>query len=212
MAALRDVLEFVENPEPRCPCVLAIDTSLSMVRNDTLSLLNKEIRELKESLEKDYLASLRVELSVVAFSDDARVLRDFATVDNFDPPDFQVDGFNSRIERGIRTALNHIESRKLRYSTSGVPCHRSWALVFTDCETQDYQDTFNNLRAYLEKADYFRIVKVPISTADIPKRGFDTLKSPDIRELFDNLAISLSEVSKSKSEAEKLLDKYLETS
>ena len=31
--SLRDVLEFVENPEPRFPCALLVDTSLSMGKN-----------------------------------------------------------------------------------------------------------------------------------------------------------------------------------
>ena len=53
--------EFAENPEPRCPCLLLLDTSGSM-RGDPIAQLNLGIRTLNDELRADSLAAKRVEV------------------------------------------------------------------------------------------------------------------------------------------------------
>ena len=60
---LEDAVEFAENPEPRCPCVLLLDTSGSM-RGEPIAALSEGLKAFKEDLTKDPLASRRVELAV----------------------------------------------------------------------------------------------------------------------------------------------------
>ncbi|MBI4333722.1 MAG: SUMF1/EgtB/PvdO family nonheme iron enzyme [Chloroflexi bacterium] len=58
-----EAVEFAENPEPRCLCVLLLDTSGSMQGNAVASL-NEGLRAFKkEDLIKDPLASRRVEVA-----------------------------------------------------------------------------------------------------------------------------------------------------
>ena len=40
---LEDMVEFVDNPEPRCPCVLLLDVSGSMTGSRIQALNNGEI-------------------------------------------------------------------------------------------------------------------------------------------------------------------------
>jgi uncharacterized protein YegL len=123
-------LEFADNPEPRCPCVLLLDTSGSM-RGERLAALNAGLRTFREELGKDALASRRVEVAVVAFGGEVRVVQDFVTVEDFEPPVLQPAGLTpmgSAIERG----LDLLDARKARYKTSGVAYYRPWAFLITD--------------------------------------------------------------------------------
>jgi uncharacterized protein YegL len=68
-----DQAEFAENPEPRCPVVLVLDTSGSM-QGKAITELNEGLRAFAAALKADRLASLRVEVAVVAFGGKVRAL------------------------------------------------------------------------------------------------------------------------------------------
>ena len=70
MPSLDEAVEFAENPEPRCPCVLLLDTSSSM-QGAPIDALNQGLRTFKDELMKDPLASRRVE---IARSESFRIL------------------------------------------------------------------------------------------------------------------------------------------
>jgi uncharacterized protein YegL len=65
--------EFADNPEPRCPVVLVLDTSGSMA-GAAIQELNEGLRAFGSALQSDRLASLRVEVAVVAFGGKVRAL------------------------------------------------------------------------------------------------------------------------------------------
>lgn len=68
-----DQAEFAENPEPRCPVVLVLDTSGSM-QGTAIAELNEGLRAFAAALQADRLASLRVEVAVVAIGGKVRAL------------------------------------------------------------------------------------------------------------------------------------------
>jgi uncharacterized protein YegL len=70
---LLDQAEFADNPEPRCPVVLVLDTSGSM-NGAPIQELNEGLRAFSSALKSDRLASLRVEVAVVAFGGSVRAL------------------------------------------------------------------------------------------------------------------------------------------
>ena len=70
---LEDALEFAENPEPRCPCILLLDTSGSMQRAP-IEALNWGLQTFKDDLMRDSVAPKRVEVAVVAFDNDFTVM------------------------------------------------------------------------------------------------------------------------------------------
>lgn len=57
-------VEFADNPEPRCPCVLLLDTSGSM-QGAPIDALNPGLKAFRDDLNKDPLASRRVDVAVV---------------------------------------------------------------------------------------------------------------------------------------------------
>lgn len=68
-----DQTEFAENPEPRCPVVLVLDTSGSM-QGAPINELNEGLRAFAAAIRADRLASLRVEVAVVACGGKVRAL------------------------------------------------------------------------------------------------------------------------------------------
>src|SRR5580700_5787795 len=76
--------EFAENPEPRCPCLLLLDTSGSM-NGDPIRELNSGLASFKDAIAADSLALKRVEVGLITFGP-VQTQNDFQTVDMFAPP------------------------------------------------------------------------------------------------------------------------------
>ncbi len=83
--------EFADNPEPRCPCVLVLDTSQSMA-GEPIAALNRGLHVFREELLAVPLAGKRVEVGVISFGAEVRVVQDFVTVDRFQPLALQGGG------------------------------------------------------------------------------------------------------------------------
>jgi len=130
-----DRAEFASNPEPRCPCVLLLDTSGSM-DGERITALNAGLVTFREELGKDELALLRVEVAVVSFGDRAQVVQNFVTADQFVPPTLIASG-QTPMGGGIELALDLIEQRKRDYKTNGVAYYRPWVFLITDGEPTD---------------------------------------------------------------------------
>ncbi|MCA9234050.1 MAG: VWA domain-containing protein [Planctomycetales bacterium] len=129
-------VEFAENPEPRVPCVLILDTSTSMagLRLDELS---KGLELYRAELLADPLASKRVEIAIVTFGGTVTRLVDFVTADAFQPPKLRAIG-GTPMGGAIKEALDMIEQRKASYREHGVAYYRPWAFMITDGEPNDH--------------------------------------------------------------------------
>lgn len=123
-------VEFAENPEPRCPCVLLLDTSSSMY-GEPIAALNQGLITFRNDLMKDPLARRRVELAVVTFDDKVVVVQDFVTADQFRPPTLVAEGSTS-MGGGIVKALDLVAARKATYKPNGIQGYRPWVFMITD--------------------------------------------------------------------------------
>lgn len=122
--------EFADNPEPRCPCVLILDTSQSMA-GEPIDALNRGLHIFCAELLAAPLARKRVEAAVISFGSEVRVVQDFITVDRFQPPVLQAEG-ETPLCTAIVRALDLVERRKERYRANGVPYSRPWLFLITD--------------------------------------------------------------------------------
>lgn len=192
--------EFVDNPDPRCPCVLLLDVSGSM-RGEPLRQLNEGLRVFKDELSADNLAARRVEVAVVTFGPVA-VVTDFVTADQYQPSELVEQGdtpMGAAIERGLEL----IESRKQQYKTSGVQYYRPWMFLITDgAPTDAWKSAAEKVRTgEAEKKLSFFAVGVEGARfeilSQISVRTPLKLKELRFRDLFVWLSSSLSRVSQS---------------
>ena len=130
MTTMFENAEFADNPEPRCPCLILADTSYSM-SGMPIAELNEGIQTLHESLLSDAVASLRVEVGIIAFGGDVREEHPFATVDQFRVPCLDAGGgtpMGEAIDRGLKA----LKDRKNEYRANGILYYRPWLFLLTD--------------------------------------------------------------------------------
>jgi uncharacterized protein YegL len=135
---LDEVVEFAENPEPRCPCVLLLDTSGSM-QGDPIEALNQGLLSLKDELMKNSLAARRVEVAIITFDSHVNIVQDFVTADQFNPPILTAQGLTT-MGAGIHKALDMVQERKSLYRANGIAYYRPWVFMITDGEPQGELD------------------------------------------------------------------------
>lgn len=203
---LDEAVEFAENPEPRCPCVLLLDTSGSM-QGAPINALNEGLRTFKDDLIKNSLASRRVEVAVVTFDCDINVVQDFVTAEEFDPPTLTAQGL-THIGAAIHKALDITQTRKAQYRANGVAYYRPWIFMITDGEPQGEQEGVVEQVVQRLKDDEankrvaFFTVGVEnanmTSLSQISVRAPIKLKGLNFTEVFLWLSASMSAVSHSK--------------
>lgn len=202
---LEEAIEFAENPEPRCPCVLLLDTSGSM-HGAALDALNEGLRSFRDNLCRDPLASRRVEVAIITFNNDVRVEQDFVTVDLFEPPTLKAHGM-THMGSAIHKALDLVQARKAQYRASGVAYYRPWVFLITDGAPQGepegvVADAARRV-ADDEANKHVAFFAVGVENADMEKlatisnRAPVKLKGLNFVEMFVWLSASMQRVSQS---------------
>lgn len=195
-----DSVEFAENTEPRCPCLLLLDTSGSM-RGRAIDELNAGIRQFRDELFGDEMAQKRVEVAVVGFGP-VQVLAEFQTPDVFQPPTLVAAG-DTPIGAAIEAGLNLLEQRKQTYRNNGVTYYRPWIFLITDGGPTDYWQAAAERVKQGEASNHFSFFAVGVEGARMDVLSQITTREPlklqelRFRDLFKWLSNSLTAVSKS---------------
>lgn len=196
-----DKVEFEINREPRCACVLLLDTSNSM-KGERIRRLNEGYKLLLNTLKKDSFAALRVELSVITFGDTVKVVQDFATVDQITAKTLVCDG-GTPMGEGITVAVSKVTERKKIYKDNLGRYYRPWIFMITDGEPTDEWKSAATLVQKQEDEGHLLFFAVGVEGADmhilrqISVREPLALQALKFVEMFQWLSDSLSSVSNS---------------
>ncbi|MCG5077499.1 vWA domain-containing protein [Paraburkholderia tagetis] len=191
---------FADNPEPRCPCLLLLDTSASM-RGAPINELNAGLATFKDDLAADTLAMKRVEVAVVTFGP-AQIRNTFQTAPNFVPPVLEATG-DTPMGSAIKQGLELLRQRKDEYRTNGIAFYRPWVFLITDGAPTDDWQTAATLVREGETAKSFAFFAVAVGNANtdvlkqISSRDPVKLEGLKFRELFQWLSNSMKSVSQS---------------
>jgi len=192
--------EFADNPEPRCPCLLLLDTSESM-EGGPINELNRGLAIFRQELAADPLAMKRVEIGLVTFGP-VQLVSDFQTPDQFRPPSLNGAG-DTPMGAAIAGGLEMVRQRKQAYKANGIPYYRPWVFMITDgAPTDDWRPAAAMVKDG-EAAKGFSFFAVGVQHADMDILKQIAVRTPlklaglQFRDLFLWLSSSLSSVSRS---------------
>lgn len=192
--------DFADNPEPRCPCLLLLDTSFSM-NGAPIAELNAGLQGFKQELSEDSLAMKRVEVAIVTFGP-VRIQNAFHSAIDFYPPILAAQG-DTPMAAAIQAGLDMLQQRKTEYRANGVPFYRPWVFLITDGAPTDMWQQAADLIKQGEQAKAFAFFAVGVGGADISLLRQLSVREPlkleglKFRELFQWLSNSMKSVSHS---------------
>ncbi|BBE31732.1 hypothetical protein OSSY52_18730 [Tepiditoga spiralis] len=150
--------DLINNPTPRIPICLCLDTSGSMdALSGNFKLTGKtcfkdgkewnvatggvtRLSKLQDGLEifynaikTDEIASASAEICIVEFNDNANCILDFANIKRQKIPNLKTSG-NTAMGKGVNLALDLLEKRKEEYREKGVDYYQPWLVLMTDGE------------------------------------------------------------------------------
>lgn len=196
--------DLIDNPTPRCPVALVLDTSGSMY-GQPIEQLNAGIQLFLDEVKRDDLARWSVDLAVYTAGGSADCIQSFIGVEQiarFSP--LEASG-GTPLGQATRMALDDLEARKKSYRDSGVPYYQPWLVLISDgAPDYGWQDAAHRASALSAQR---KLVSLPIGVqgADLdvlsqfsskPAVALDGLK---FRELFQWLSASMARVSASTS-------------
>jgi len=125
--------------EPHMACLLLIGTSGSMT-GQPIESINKALHRFIAKIQMDDKAKTQIDIAVVEFNNDARVVHGFTPVEQtMEPITLRAAGMHA-MGAGIDMAIDLVKERSKLYNTMGTPMHRPWIFLITDGASTDNID------------------------------------------------------------------------
>lgn len=195
-------VEFAENQQPRCPCVLLLDTSGSM-GGAPIRQLNAGLQSFRDDLARDSLASKRVEVSIITFGEGVSAPTDFTLACNFTPPMLRASGYTPMGE-AIEVGIDALCARKQNYRDHAITYYCPWVFLITDgVPTDNWHRAAARVREG-EEHRAFAFFAVGVEGADIDTLAQIAVRRPlkldglKFRDMFLWISSSLKAVSASR--------------
>lgn len=192
--------DFADNPEPRCPCLLLLDVSLSM-QGQPIDELNAGLATFKDELAADALAMKRVEVGIVTFGP-VQIALPFQGAADFYPPTLTAQ-WDTPMGAAIKQGLDLVRQRKDEYRANGISYYRPWVFLITDGgPTDEWQSAAAAVREG-EASKSFAFFAIGVQGANLDVLQQISVREPlpldglRFRELFSWLSSSLRSVSRS---------------
>jgi uncharacterized protein YegL len=147
----------IDNPDPRIPVALLLDSSGSML-GEKIRLLNQGFAQFCAEIKGDKLACKRAEISVISFDSSARVVIPFTEGQDLQSQELSAGG-TTALGAAIDLALDELAAQKRAYRQAGLEYYRPWLFVLTDGAPTDHT-AFNAAVVRLRAAEAAKGVAV----------------------------------------------------
>lgn len=204
-----DGIDHFNNPHPRCPVALLLDTSISL-SGPPIAELQSGVQAFFAALSADELATLRVDLTCFTFGGYVQQVVPFgATVEGLAarPPQLTANG-GTPLGEAVRTAVGAIEARRKVYRDCALAAYRPWVIILSDGEPNDlgWEGAADQLRQFAQNG--WNVVAVGIgdrANLEVLQRfavhPVRRLSAMHFREFFTWLSDSLKVNSRSHTTA-----------
>jgi len=198
------VEEFANNPAPRLPVALVLDTSGSM-EGGPIRELNEALRVFINEIYNDEIARYSAEVCIITFGGIVRLIQDFATVDRVVLTELKADG-ETPMGAAVLFALRRLEQRKNLYKELGIDYYQPWLVLMTDgMPTDSITEASARVQELLaqKKLVVFPIAIGPDASISVlekfttPNRRPLRMKEHSFKEFFVWLSRSISNASRS---------------
>jgi uncharacterized protein YegL len=208
-------IEVTYQKEPHVAVVLLLDTSSSMISAELMNVpnitqLNEGLKTFKKELEEDSLARKRVDFAVITFGGSVKVINEFSSIENFDPPKSLAASGDALMGEAILKAIYFVGERLQTYREKRIRSYIPWIFIITDGEqnmlprSSMWNEVVNKVHNG-HKNKKFLFFTVCITSANIklltqiapPEIQPIILKEDMFKEMFRWLSHSLSKVSTS---------------
>ena len=193
--------DLIENPTPRVPIVLCLDTSYSM-QGSPIRELSEGVEVFYTSIFDDEVARYSAEIAIVTFGGHVQRIADFGPVEKRPELTFVANG-STPMGEAVCEALHILENRKRTYKDTGVDYYQPWVVLMTDgAPTDDIAKAASDVVGMVNR----KMLSVfPIGIGDeadmdilsqfSPARPPLRLRGLEFRKFFEWLSASVQRVS-----------------
>ena len=195
---------LMENPSPRCPCMLVLDISGSMA-GPPIQELNEGVRGFFAELKEDDIAAYSIEVGVITAGDQVTEQLPFTVVTAIEGCQEFVANGNTPLGAAVELALRRLEERKAAYKANGVAYYQPWLVIISDGQPNDNWVPAASYSRQLQGSRGLVVLSVGVNNADMDILSkFSTrpalkLEGLKFKEFFQWLSASMARVSASAS-------------
>ena len=137
--------DLIENPTPRCACMLVLDVSHSM-EGEKIRELNEGVRQFLSEVQDDEFARYSVELGVITFGGKVETVQPIGPLPEEMLEDFPASGMTP-MGKAVNAAISALKRRQEEYKKEGVSYYQPWLVLMTDgVPTDNHTDAAEQLR------------------------------------------------------------------
>ena len=196
--------DLVDNPTPRVPVSLCLDTSTSMA-GSPIDELVRGVNLFYDAIDEDDDAHDSAEINIVEFNSSSGLVHDFASIERLPRISSLTANGATAMGAGVNLALDTLEKRKATYSGKGVLYYQPWLVLMTDGGPTDNIDLAVTRVVDLVDAKKLTVFPIGIGNgADMktlarfsPSRPPLRLDGLKFKEFFEWLSRSVARVSRS---------------
>lgn len=150
--------DLIDNPTPRCPCLLVLDTSGSM-GGASIQQLNAGVRQFIQALQDDDTAKHSVEVAIMVAGEMVEEVMPFTTASHIEQTvTFDASGLTP-LGEAVSRGLDMLEQRKAEYQQTGISYYQPWLVVISDGRpTDDWLRLLLERRIWLITVSWFHFL------------------------------------------------------